>query len=202
MTADADLSAEKGSGSTPRKGAGSIATDAAERPRPARIWVSRPPNECPITAGFLSSLPITSAKWSATWPMVLPAKASGCSAASSTVWGSSGQPGVSATKPEASKSSAQRFQLLGSSQRPWTKTTGVWPDDALARSTCSSSSCSSMFVRLTSVLDPVMGFSSLDVQCPLARQPTCHVRNVVRVERPPPLDGRERQAAYNERRRQ
>jgi hypothetical protein len=36
-TGDADLSAENGSGSTPRKGAGSIATEAAARPRPATI---------------------------------------------------------------------------------------------------------------------------------------------------------------------
>ena len=91
----ADLSAEIGSGSTPRNGAGSIATDAAERPRPARICVSSPPKECPITAGFLSSSPITVAKWSATWPTVLWANTSGCAFASSTVSGSSGQPGVS-----------------------------------------------------------------------------------------------------------
>src|SRR4029453_17572645 len=31
------------SGSTPRNGTGSIATDTADRPRPARIWVSSPP---------------------------------------------------------------------------------------------------------------------------------------------------------------
>ena len=39
-----------------------MATDAAASPRPARIYVSSPPNECPITAGFLASLPITSSK--------------------------------------------------------------------------------------------------------------------------------------------
>ena len=95
-TALATRSAEIGSGSTPRNGAGSIATEAAERPRPATICVSRPPNECPITAGFFSSWRITSAKWSATCPTVLPAKTSGWALASSTVSGSSGQPGVSA----------------------------------------------------------------------------------------------------------
>ena len=36
----------------------------------------------------------------------------------STVSGSSGQPGVSAVYPAASKASAQRSQLLGSSHRP------------------------------------------------------------------------------------
>ena len=52
-TGDGRLAApEIGSGSTPRNGAGSIATDAADRPRPARIWASRPPKEWPITAGF------------------------------------------------------------------------------------------------------------------------------------------------------
>ena len=60
------------------------------------IWVSSPPKEWPITAGFLASLPITSAKWSATSPTVLWANTSGCAFASSTVSGSSGQPGVSA----------------------------------------------------------------------------------------------------------
>ena len=49
-----------------------------------------------MTAGFLLSLPMTSPKWSATWPTVLPAKTSGCSLASSTVSGSSGQPGETA----------------------------------------------------------------------------------------------------------
>jgi hypothetical protein len=46
-----------------------------------------------------------------------------------------GHPGVSATQPAVSDSSAQRSQLLGSSHRPWTNTTGVSPD-AFARSTC------------------------------------------------------------------
>ena len=40
-----------------------------------------------------SSLPMTSSKWSATWPTVLCAKTSGWAFASSTVSGSSGQPG-------------------------------------------------------------------------------------------------------------
>jgi hypothetical protein len=73
-----------------------MATEAAERPRPAMICVSRPPKEWPMTAGFLSSLPITSAKWSATCPTVLWAKTSGLALASSTVAGSSGQPGETA----------------------------------------------------------------------------------------------------------
>jgi hypothetical protein len=46
-TGNADFSAEMGSGSTPRKGAGSTATDTAERPRPAMICVSSPPKEWP-----------------------------------------------------------------------------------------------------------------------------------------------------------
>src|SRR5437667_7867678 len=52
--------------------------------------------------------------------------------------GSSGQPGATAENPDSSNTVAQRSQLLGSSQRPWMKTTGVRPD-ALARSTCSDS---------------------------------------------------------------
>ena len=60
-TGNADFSAEIGSGSTPRNGAGSTATDAAERPRPAMICVSSPPKEWPITAGFLESCPMAAA---------------------------------------------------------------------------------------------------------------------------------------------
>ena len=59
-TGEAGLSAEIGSGKTPRNGAGSIATDTAAWPRPAMIWVRRPPNEWPITAGFMESSSITS----------------------------------------------------------------------------------------------------------------------------------------------
>lgn len=44
-TGAAERSDDTGSGSTPRNGAGSIATEAADRPRPARICVSSPPNE-------------------------------------------------------------------------------------------------------------------------------------------------------------
>ena len=90
-----DFSAETGSGRTPRKGAGEIATETWARPRPARISVSRPPKEWPTTAGLRSSPSIASWKWSATWPTVFFAKLSGLAFASSTVCGSSGQPGAS-----------------------------------------------------------------------------------------------------------
>ena len=46
-------STEKGSGRTPRKTPGSIATVAAERPRLRCISASRPPVEWPITTGFV-----------------------------------------------------------------------------------------------------------------------------------------------------
>src|SRR2546421_3133807 len=149
-TGDADLSDEMGRGSTPRNGAGSMATEAAERPRPATICVRRPPNEWPITAGFLFRRWMTESIWSATWPTFLPAKTSGCAFASETVSGSSGHPGFTAVKPASSNMVAQRSQLLGSSQRPWMKTTGVRPD-ALARSTCSDS-CSVTPVDLSAVV--------------------------------------------------
>jgi hypothetical protein len=55
------LSVETGSGRTPRNTPGSMATVAAESPRPASIWANNPPVKCPITAGFFSSAPITSA---------------------------------------------------------------------------------------------------------------------------------------------
>jgi len=95
-TGAADFRAEIGNGSTPRKGPGSIATETAANPRPAIIWVSSPPVECPITAGFLSSFPITSAVWSAICLRVFLAKTSGLALASSTVSGSSGHTGVTA----------------------------------------------------------------------------------------------------------
>src|SRR5581483_2806281 len=58
--------------------------DAAERrradrdrakasPRPARISVSRPPKEWPMTAGLRPSRRITDSKWSATSPIDFPA---------------------------------------------------------------------------------------------------------------------------------
>jgi hypothetical protein len=89
-----DRSAAIGSGSTPRKGPGSIATVAADRPRPARIWASNPPVEWPISAGLVVSFAITSAVWSATCPIVLLARTSGLARACSTVSGSSGHTGV------------------------------------------------------------------------------------------------------------
>jgi hypothetical protein len=61
-TGEADLSAEIGSGSTPRNGAASIATVTAACPRPATICAIRPPKGCPITAGLLVSPPITAEK--------------------------------------------------------------------------------------------------------------------------------------------
>ena len=50
------------------------------------------------------------------------------------VSGSSGQPGAAVTYPASSKTSRHGSQLLGSSQRPWTKTIGCLPV-ALAFST-------------------------------------------------------------------
>ena len=49
-----------------------------------------------MTAGFWLRPRMTSSKWSATSPIDLLARTSGCSFASPTVWGSSGQPGVKA----------------------------------------------------------------------------------------------------------
>jgi hypothetical protein len=89
------LSVEKGNGKTPRNTPGSMATVAAESPQPASIWANNPPVECPITAGFFSSLLTTPAVWSATCLSVFLAKTSGFARASSTVSGSSGQSGVS-----------------------------------------------------------------------------------------------------------
>jgi hypothetical protein len=86
-TRKADFSEEMGSGRTPRNGAGSIATDTLASPRPARIWVSSPPKEWPMTADFWSGPRMMVSKWSATWPIDLWANASGCAAASSTVSG-------------------------------------------------------------------------------------------------------------------
>jgi hypothetical protein len=69
-----------------------MATVAAESPRPASIWANNPPVECPITAGFFSSLPITSAVWSATCFSVLLARTSGFPDRVWAVEGWSGKP--------------------------------------------------------------------------------------------------------------
>src|SRR5258708_5920632 len=53
--ADDDFSAESGRGSTPRNGAGSIATVTTATPSPANICAMRPPKEWPMTAGFVLS---------------------------------------------------------------------------------------------------------------------------------------------------
>jgi hypothetical protein len=66
--------------------------------------------------------------WSATCFSVFLARTSGVARASSTVSGSSGQSGVSGAYPASLKSCPQRSQLLGNSQRPWMKTTGVLPE--------------------------------------------------------------------------
>ena len=134
-TGDPARSAEIGSGRTPRNGAGSIATETADSPRPARICVSNPPKEWPTIAGFASSRRMTASKWSAISLIDLLAKTLGSAFASATVSGSSGQPGASVAYPASSKRARQRSQLLGSSHRPWTNTTGTRPD-SLASSIC------------------------------------------------------------------
>ena len=55
----------------------SIATVAAERPRPASICASKPPVECPISAGFLSKALMISVVWSATCFKLFLARTSG-----------------------------------------------------------------------------------------------------------------------------
>jgi thioredoxin reductase (NADPH) len=59
-TTDPARSAEIGSGSTPRNGAGSIATDTAARPRPARICVNSPPKLWPGALGEYLGLTVGS----------------------------------------------------------------------------------------------------------------------------------------------
>jgi len=76
---------EIGADSTPRNGAGLIATDAAARPRPARIWANSPPNEWPTTTGFRPSRALTASRWDASRSTRLPAKTAGRSLASATV---------------------------------------------------------------------------------------------------------------------
>ncbi len=61
-TGHEDFSVEIGRGSTPRNGAGSMATVTAARSRPARICAISPPNEWPMIAGFLSNSLIISSK--------------------------------------------------------------------------------------------------------------------------------------------
>src|SRR3954451_21400199 len=70
--------------------------------------------------------------------MVLSANTSGSASASSTVSGSSGQPGLSGAKPASANTAAHRSQLLGNSHNPWMNNTG-WSPDSLACWICSSS---------------------------------------------------------------
>src|SRR5271166_6468694 len=107
-----------------------------------------------MMTGFADSESAIAAKWSATWPTDLLASTSGWALASATVSGSSGHPGVSATYPASSNSSAHRSQLLGSRNRPWTNITGV-SLDAFARSACpvSSSVIVVMVLDLSSDID-------------------------------------------------
>src|SRR5262249_32199223 len=132
------LSTENGSGSTPRKTPGSIATVTADRPRPASLSARRPPVEWPRIAGFLFRPWMTCVVCAATSSRLFLASASGSARATSTDAGSSGQSGVNATYPASSNTAAQRSQLEGSSQSPWMNTTGVAPL-AFARSICSAS---------------------------------------------------------------
>ena len=127
--ASADLSAENGSGRTPRNGAGSIATETAESPRPATICVSRPPKECPITAGFLSACRSPRRSDRRPRPIDLSAKTSGFAFASSTVFG--------IVRPARRERRVARLgedarpsdpSCSASSQRPWMNTTGVLPE--------------------------------------------------------------------------
>src|ERR1022692_4618753 len=146
MTGRADLSADSGSGSTPRNGAESIGTDTAASPMPASCWVIRPPKEWPMTAGWSCRAAMTSAMCSVTCPTLLPAKTSGFARASATVPGSSGQPGATVAWPFSSKNDRHGCQLEASIHSPCTKTTGCRPE-AFAWPT----SRVSLMVRLTGV---------------------------------------------------
>ena len=139
-------SAEIGSGSTPRNGAGSIATDAADRPRPARIWVSSPPKRVADHGRLASSLPITAGEVVGDLADGLVARRPpGAPWPRRRCRGRRASPGVTARSRPPRRASAQRSQLLGSSHRPWTNTTGVLPE-ALARSTCSETASGSVVV--------------------------------------------------------
>ena len=59
-TGNADFNDDRGSGRTPRNGAGSMATAAAARSMPANFWVIIPPKEWPTMTGFEDSRPMTS----------------------------------------------------------------------------------------------------------------------------------------------
>ena len=97
ITGRADLRAETGSGSTPRNGAGSIATETAASPRPARIWAIKPPKECPISGRLLLELADHGPEVVGHLADRLVGEDLGVPLASSTVLGSSGQPGVRVT---------------------------------------------------------------------------------------------------------
>src|ERR1700722_2622254 len=87
--------------------------------------------------------------------MALSANTSGWALASSTVSGSSGQPGLTGAYPAAANTAAHRSQLLGSSQRPWMNTTGLRPE-SLACAICADREIAEGAVELlmaTSLVD-------------------------------------------------
>src|ERR1700722_19333212 len=72
---------------------------------------------------------MTSTKWSVMAPTLLPENSSGRARPSSTVAGSLGQSGATVAYPAGSHISRQPAQLLGSSHKPWTKTTTERPEE-------------------------------------------------------------------------
>ena len=143
-TGIAERSEEIGSDSTPRNGAGSIATDAADRPRPATICAQQPAEGVADHSGLAGQLPDHLRDVVGDLPDRLAWRTHrGSLCACSTVSGSSGHEGAQRRVPDLFEDrAAHRSQLLGSSHKPCMNTTGVSPD-AFAVSICLAS-CSLM----------------------------------------------------------
>jgi len=98
----------------------------------ASICASKPPVECPNTAGFLCRALMISVVVIGDLPQGLLGQDArvrpGLFNRSRIVWPVRRQRRVAACL----KKSAQLAQLLGSSHRPWMKTTGVWPNELAA----------------------------------------------------------------------
>lgn len=119
-----DFSDDAGSGSTPLNGALSMetVTDAAlAGDLLGDESAERVADDCRGAIEGGDGLEV----WSVTCCTIIFAKASGCSRASATVAGSSGQPGARVVYPLSSNRSRHGCQLLESSQRPCTNSTGV-----------------------------------------------------------------------------
>ena len=133
--ADAYLSAETRSGSTPRNGAGSMATDTACETAPSENLRQQPAEGVPNDGWLLSQGADDRGEGVGDLADGLACERLEMRTGLRGRLGVVGPPVCQCTHPAVSNRSAQRSQLLDSRHRPWTKTAGARPE-AFARPIC------------------------------------------------------------------